>query len=120
MDAARLATERRRAIDRIADLHDALEGIDAARDALGSTDDEHDPEGATIAVERAQLVGLLADAEQALVAVDKVADRLAAGIYERCATCGGDIGRERLAARPTTDRCVACASSDSRPPPLRR
>ena len=43
---------RRRTIDQIASLERSLAGIVEAAE-LTSTDDEHDPEGATIAYERA-------------------------------------------------------------------
>ena len=44
--------ERSRTIDQIASLERSLAGIVEAAE-LTSTDDEHDPEGATIAYERA-------------------------------------------------------------------
>jgi len=82
-----------------------------------NADDEHDPEGATIAFERQQLVALLrqarrsrADLEQALAQFDR-------GTYGACATCGAPIGSERLTARPDAQTCIACArrSSTTRP-----
>jgi DnaK suppressor protein len=38
-------------------------------------------------------------------------DRLDSGIYDKCATCGGDIGEERLAAVAGVTTCVRCADS---------
>lgn len=69
-------------------------------------DDEHDPEGATIAFERAQLDALAARAHGRLVEIDAALARLADGLYGRCEVCGEDIGAERLEARPATARCV--------------
>ena len=41
--------------------------------------------------------------------LDAAADRLAEGTYDgSCADCGGDIGSERLFARPGVTRCIAC------------
>ena len=108
-DLARLAAERDRLDVGVAGLEAALAGIDAARDALGATDDEHDPEGATIAVERAQVAGLLVAAIDARHAVEQAVLRVEAGTYRWCRSCGEAIGDERLAARPMTDRCIACA-----------
>lgn len=36
--------------------------------------------------------------------------RIESGEYTVCATCGEDIGAERLATVPYTDRCVSCAA----------
>lgn len=86
----------------LARQHDEI--VAASRDS--NADDEHDPEGATIAFERQQVVALLeqlqrtrADIERALVVDD----------YGTCERCGGDIGSERLEARPTARTCIACA-----------
>ncbi|MFR9728861.1 TraR/DksA family transcriptional regulator [Saccharopolyspora sp. MS10] len=73
-------------------------------------DDEHDPEGATIAFERAQVQGLLADSQRELVELDRAAERIEAGTYGRCERCGAPIGEERLAALPATTTCIDCAS----------
>jgi RNA polymerase-binding transcription factor len=74
-----------------------------------NADDEHDPEGATIAFERQQVVALLAQARRRLDDVDAALARAAAGEYGRCATCGGEIAPERLAARPQARTCIHCA-----------
>jgi DnaK suppressor protein len=37
--------------------------------------------------------------------------RLEDGSYGRCEECGGEIGFERLKARPVTTRCIACKSA---------
>jgi DnaK suppressor protein len=81
--------------------------IDASQSS--NADDEHDPEGATIAFEREQLTALLtraqrirADLERALVDIDR-------GTYGICERCGRAIGAERLDARPQTRLCISCA-----------
>lgn len=73
-----------------------------------ATDDEHDPEGHTIAFERQQQAGLLADVRRRLAGVEAAAQRVADGAYDVCVSCGGTIPPERLRAMPLTDRCVAC------------
>ena len=79
--------------------------------AAGSNlDDEHDPEGATIAFEREQLAALLDQARQRLEDIDSALQRVAAGRYGVCERCGGPIGEERLAARPFVRHCVTCAA----------
>jgi RNA polymerase-binding transcription factor len=37
--------------------------------------------------------------------------RLEDGSYGRCEECGGEIGFERLKARPVTTLCIACKSA---------
>lgn len=76
---------------------------------LVATDDEHDPEGHTIAFERQQVAALLRDARQKLAALDEGLRRLELGTYGRCATCGEAIDPERLAAVPGTQQCITCA-----------
>jgi DnaK suppressor protein len=104
----RLTADRERTVARIAALRRDLDVLFEA--TADSPDDEHDPEGATIGFERAQVTALLTDAEAHLTALDEVADRVAAGRYGTCETCGGAIGDERLEARPTARRCVTCAT----------
>ncbi|WP_138758203.1 TraR/DksA family transcriptional regulator [Modestobacter altitudinis] len=80
-----------------------------AASASSNADDEHDPEGATIAFERQQLAALLDQARQRLADVDAALARAAAGDYGRCVECGQQIAPERLAARPQTRTCISCA-----------
>jgi RNA polymerase-binding protein DksA len=79
--------------------------------AAGSgTDDEHDPEGATIAFERQHVAALLGQAREHLAAIDAAMRRLGDGTYGGCARCGRPIGEGRLAARPTATTCINCAA----------
>lgn len=103
--AERLHALRAEAHLRLADL--GVSRDDVVRAAQGANvDDEHDPEGATIAFERAQLQALMAMASGRLAEVDLALGRLAAGTYELCEECGEPIGEERLEARPIASRCV--------------
>ena len=74
-----------------------------------NADDEHDPEGATIAFERQQVAALLTAARQRLADVDAALTRRAEGGYGVCQDCGRPIAPERLAARPAARTCIACA-----------
>lgn len=105
---ALLAAERDRTAERLARLRrDFLGVVDASRDS--NADDEHDPEGATIAFERSQVDALIRQAEAHLAEVDAAYERLAAGTYGVCEVCGRPIATERLEARPTARACVRCA-----------
>ena len=107
--AARLADERRQAVDRVAARTSDVEVIVAAADST-TGDDEHDPEGATIGFERAQALALLDRAREHLRGVEAAQDRLADGRFGTCADCGEPIGADRLEARPTATSCLTCSS----------
>lgn len=107
---AEVARQRDRTVARLAALRRDFEDIvTASADAV--RDDEHDPEGQTIAFERAQVAGLIADAEAQLAALDDAVARLAGPDAGRCERCGARIPVERLLVRPAALRCVACASA---------
>ena len=109
-DAHRLlAAERADTLDRLAGLEREFHGIIESSGSAG-TDDEHDPEGATIAFERQHLAALLGQAREHLSQIDAALLRLARGGYGRCEICGRPIGAARLAARPVTTTCIGCAS----------
>ena len=104
-----LARERAGVVGRIAELRHELDRL--IQDSIGANaDDEHDPEGATIAFERAQLSSLLQARERRLKEIDRTLASLDAGTYGQCERCGQPIGAERLAARPSATTCVTCAS----------
>ena len=92
---------------RLDGLRRDFEGVVAAS-ADSNADDEHDPEGATIAFERSQLGALIQQAERHLVEVRDALERLAAGRYGVCERCGGTVPAERLEARPVARTCVGC------------
>jgi DnaK suppressor protein len=114
---ARLRDEHARAVRLIAKLQHDFDAVVEASQAV-STDDEHDPEGATIAYERAQVDAVLSMARANLTELDLALARVQAGTYSNCDTCGQPIGEERLEAQPATTSCVACASP--RPRSLRQ
>ncbi len=104
-----LLAERAGTTSRLGALTRDFEGIIESSAAV-ATDDEHDPEGATIAFERAQVMALIEQARQHLDDLDQALDRLGRGIYGLCGRCGRPIGTERLRARPATRLCYACAA----------
>jgi RNA polymerase-binding transcription factor DksA len=74
-----------------------------------SVDDEHDSEGSTVGFERARVAGLIDRSRRQIGELEAAAQRAAEGSYGYCTTCGEQIGTERLAALPATQRCVDCA-----------
>lgn len=79
-----------------------------------NADDEHDPEGATIAFERAQVEALLRQARGRLAELDRALAREGAGSYGVCRVCHAAIPEERLAARPAAETCASCAEGGRR------
>jgi RNA polymerase-binding transcription factor DksA len=111
-DPARaLAEERARTQERLAGLTGDYDGIVAAS-VDSNADDEHDPEGATIAFERSQVGSLIRQARRHLAEVAAAEQRLHAGTYGRCEACGATIAEGRLEARPVARRCIDCAAKD--------
>ena len=104
-----LLAERAGALRRVAALEREFTVLAEAASA-GGTDDEHDPEGATLAFERQHTAALLDQAREQLTAIDAALGRLAAGRYGLCERCGQPIGDDRLAARPAAPTCVRCAA----------
>jgi RNA polymerase-binding transcription factor DksA len=109
--------ELRRAIDRaIAEVEQRSTSLQTELTSIvesseqANIDDEHDPEGATIAYERALVISLLGSARSALGELTGARDRLDDPDHGRCTTCGDWIGVERQLARPGTTTCVVCAA----------
>jgi len=104
---AALAREAASARSLLASLgSDIADIVEARRDS--NNDDEHDPEGATLAFERSQADALRRSAQDRLAAIDHAEQRLIDGSYGTCVVCSGPIPVGRLEARPWADRCVSC------------
>ncbi|MFC0622627.1 TraR/DksA family transcriptional regulator [Kribbella deserti] len=105
---ARLERERRETLKRLAYLSDDFDQVVAAS-YDSNADDEHDPEGATIAFERSQLGALADQAQRRLTEIDAALERVAAGTYGICERCHRPIASDRLQARPVARTCTECA-----------
>ena len=116
---AALAAERETALDRLGMLSEDFEAIGAAS-LDTNADDEHDPEGSTIAFERSQVDSLVAQTRRRLVEIDEALARVGSGSYGTCQVCGRPIPEERLEARPTATTCVACAGQERIATPRRQ
>jgi RNA polymerase-binding transcription factor DksA len=112
MDGTRelLEAERQEALRRLAALTgDFDEVVAASRDT--NADDEHDPEGATIAFERSQVAALVLQVQRHLAEVEAAIQRLESGTYGICEGCGEPVAAARLEARPAARTCISCASA---------
>lgn len=112
---AELARRHATACERLALLEAQHAGIVGA--SRGSNaDDEHDPEGATIAFERAQIEALARQARAEVAELDAALARMSEGTFGVCERCGQPIPAGRLLARPSARWCVACAGQSLTPP----
>jgi DnaK suppressor protein len=104
-----LEGERSKALARLQSLRAELKRLIA--DAVDTNaDDEHDPEGPTIAYERARVTALLDDAQSSVGDLDEALVRLDGGSYSICESCRRTIPSERLDALPACRTCVECAA----------
>jgi RNA polymerase-binding protein DksA len=108
-----LLAGQQRAGQRAAALEREFADLAQAASSAG-TDDEHDPEGATLAFERQHAAALLDAAREQLTAIEAALHRLETDTYGICERCGQPIGDDRLAARPAAVTCIRCAAKDSR------
>jgi DnaK suppressor protein len=109
----RLVADRARTAAQVAAVIADFDDIVAAADDV-ATDDEHDPEGSTIAFERSRVTALADQARRHLAELDLALAAVAAGRYGVCERCGGPISTDRLAARPSATTCIGCAAAAAR------
>lgn len=105
---ARLRAERAETERRLAGLTGTFTDIVDASES-SNADDEHDPEGSTIAFERSQVDALITQAREHLFELEAAEQRLATGGYGTCERCGQAISPARLEARPIARTCITCA-----------
>ena len=96
----------------LAEIEELGAGITALVDAAHNSnhDDEHDPEGVTIAFERSQSDALLTQSTQRLAEVRAALARIDDGTYGDCEVCGKSVGWERLTVRPFARTCIEHAA----------
>ena len=104
-----LEEERVRKLALLPSLQRDITSVNAARQD-SNVDDEHDPEGATIAFELSQASALLEQSRAGLAHIDEALARIHAGRYGICEVCGQEISEGRLEARPWTPYCIRHSS----------
>jgi RNA polymerase-binding transcription factor DksA len=108
VEAETLRARRAEVQARLRSLDRSFDDIVGSIEGVGN-DDEHDPDGSTIAFERAQLMALRNAAVVELDELDAALARLDHGTFGACVACGQSIAPERLVALPATRTCIACA-----------
>ncbi|PTE19913.1 TraR/DksA family transcriptional regulator [Cereibacter changlensis] len=101
-----IARRRRQLQERLADLGQRLEGIEAELDSHDSRDWEE------LATERETdevLEGMGVSGQQEIRAITAALARIDSGDYGYCVTCGAEIGDARLDVVPYTPFCRSCA-----------
>jgi RNA polymerase-binding transcription factor len=86
--------------------------VDIGRRSDTAGDDEVDA-GAKTALREHQL-SLMATIQERLIQVERALQRIEAGTYGQCETCGQAISPERLEAFPSATTCVACKRAGER------
>jgi len=106
---ALLEQERGRIVSQIAHLHE--ENSRSMEDEVGELTgrglDNHLGDMASVTFDRELDEGLEEGAQQMLTQVDRAIAKLDDGTYGTCERCGGEIGEERLRARPWAVLCIS-------------
>lgn len=103
-DRDRLAVELATTESGIADL------VNDSGDGAG--DDIADAGSKTF--EREQEMSIADNARDLLLQTDKALQRIEAGTYGSCESCGGPIGKARLQAFPRATLCLECKQQEER------
>lgn len=114
-----LQEERRRKLALLPALRQDITSVAAARQD-SNVDDEHDPEGATIAFELSQASALLEQSRAGLAQIEAALSRIEDGSYGICQACGEEIADGRLEARPWTPYCIRHSAGPAHPEGARR
>jgi RNA polymerase-binding transcription factor DksA len=104
----------KRLADRRMDLEEQLRDVRAGSDAstasaAGLGFGKRVGDTTSIAVERISEVAAAGGLQDVLEQVARAERALDEGTYGRCESCGGNIGEERLEARPEATRCIRCS-----------
>ena len=72
--------------------------------------DHEQPDRQETDAERGEAEALATELKDTLGEVDEALERLEAGTYGLCTSCGELISEARLQAMPAASRCITCAS----------
>ena len=104
-----LLEERKRVEAAIAYLHEETPGSmeDQVEEEFG-TSDNHPADAATVTLDREVDYTLQENSEQVLKEIDDALQRIEAGTFGTCRSCGKPIAPERLEAMPWATLCIDC------------
>jgi DnaK suppressor protein len=72
--------------------------------------DEGFADSGQVTAERGEVDALLGSLRETLLDIDDALNKLEAGTYGQCESCGDEIAEARLEAMPAARLCMACAS----------
>lgn len=101
---------RRRLQDMLAELDGSTATLQSEHGDPGELNhyDQHPADSASDLSDADREEAVLQVVDRERLAVLDALDRLAAGVYGRCVSCGVQLPEERLEARPEAARCVRC------------
>lgn len=112
---------RRREVERYRTLlHEQLsalvgQGEQAVHEMVGQGEEIPDPNDRATVEEERNWSLRLRDRDRRLIGkIQQALERLEAGTFGTCTSCGRAIGAARLRARPVTDLCIACKMESER------
>jgi DnaK suppressor protein len=110
----RLQEERQHVLEAIENLHHENPGSMSDETEEASFADNHLGDVATITFDREMASTLEENSSHVLAAIDTALERVEDGSFGTCATCGREIGQERLEALPWVAQCIECKRKDER------
>lgn len=78
---------------------------------VGAGEDEGGGESDVTTTERDRIRAAIGTDTVALESIDAALERALTDSWNKCVTCGNEIGAARLEAIPSTDRCVTCKAA---------
>ena len=110
-----LVDERQRVLDAISYLHEETPGslADETEEIVGAADN-HPAETASATLDREIDYTLEENSEHVLSEIEAALERIEAGTYGTCRTCGQPISEERLEAIPYATQCIDCKRREER------
>jgi RNA polymerase-binding protein DksA len=106
-----LQSEAQRLRDELVASGEALDGL--MRDSGDGAGDD-DADTGTKNITREHEMALAANAREMLYQTERAIDRLDAGTYGLCESCGNPIGKARMQAFPRATLCVECKQQQER------
>jgi RNA polymerase-binding protein DksA len=110
---SRLIEERQRVLEAIQYLHEENPGS-IQDETQENPIDNHLGETASVTLDREIDYTLEENEGRVLAAIDAALERIEAGTFGNCRTCGRPIGGERLEALPYTTQCIECKRKEER------
>jgi RNA polymerase-binding protein DksA len=109
----RLLEERERVVAALDYLHEENAGS-LHEEAEEATIGDNVGETATVTLDRQIDYSLEEASNHVLAAIDAALERIEAGTYGTCQTCGKPIGDDRLEAIPYATQCIDCRRREER------